>query len=68
MVDNRQNPPRRTWEDYVMQQGPRHFSNIAIPLATKSLEMKPVFLSLINTHQFIRMDHVLEYMALNERG
>jgi len=36
MEDNRQNPPRRTLRDYAMQQGPRHFSNIAIPSTTKS--------------------------------
>jgi len=52
MADNRQNPPRRTLGDYAMQQGLRHFSSIAIPPATKSLEMKPNFLSLISTHQF----------------
>jgi len=32
MVEERQLPPRRTLGDYAMQQGPRHFSNIAIPL------------------------------------
>ena len=47
-----------------MQQGPRHFSSIAIPPATKSLEMKPAFLSLINTHQFTRMDHEDPYTHL----
>jgi len=57
MAENRQNPPRRTLGDYAMQQGPRHFSSIAIPPATKSLEMKPTFLSLISTHQFTGMDH-----------
>jgi len=40
-----------------MQHRPRHFSNIAIPRATKTLEMKPIFLSLISTHQFTGMDY-----------
>jgi len=47
-----------------MQQGPRHFSSIAKPLATKSLEMKPAFLSLISTHQFTDMDHEDPYTHL----
>ena len=65
MADNRQNSSRRTLGDYAMQQGPRHFSNIAIPPATKSLEMKPTFLSLINTHQFTGMDHEDPYTHLS---
>ena len=65
MAENRQNPPRRTLGDYAMQQGPRHFSSIAIPPATKSLEMKPTFLSLINTHQFTGMDHEDPYTHLS---
>jgi len=52
MAEEGRTPLRRTLGDNAMQQGPRHFSSIAIPSATKSLEMKPTFLSLINTHQF----------------
>ena len=48
-----------------MQQGPRNFFSIAIPPATKSLEMKPTFLSLISTHQFIGMDHEDPYTHLS---
>jgi len=40
-----------------MYQGPRHFSSIAIPTTAKALEIKPVFLTLIITHQFKAMDH-----------
>jgi len=65
MADNRQNPPRRTFGDYAMQQGTRHFSSIAIPSATKSLEMKPAFLSLINTHHVTGMDHEEPYTHLS---
>jgi len=52
MVDAWENPPQRTLEDYAIEQGPCHFSSIAIPTATKSVEMKPSFLSLISRHQF----------------
>jgi len=65
MAENRQNPHRRTLGDYAIEQGPRHFSSIAIPLATKSLEMKPTFLSLNNTHQFTGMDHEDPYTHLS---
>ena len=65
MAENRQNPFRRTLGDSAMQQGPRHFSSIVIPSATKSLEMKPAFLSLINTHQFTGMDHEDPYTHLS---
>jgi len=43
MADAGNNPPRRILRDYAMQQGPRHFSSIAIPNTTKSVEMKPTF-------------------------
>jgi len=49
--------PRKTLEDYVMYQGPRHFSSIAIPATAKALEIKLAFLTLIITHQFKAMDH-----------
>jgi len=65
MANNKQNPPRRTLGDYAMQQGPRHLSNIAIPPASKSLEMKPTFLTLISTHQFTGMDHEDLYTHLS---
>jgi len=57
-------PPRRTLGDYAMLQGPRHFSSIAIPATSRVLEMKPFFLSLISTHQFIAMDHEDRYTHL----
>jgi len=47
----------RTLGDYVMHQGPKHFSSIAILATNRALEMKPVFLTLISTHQFTAMDH-----------
>jgi len=48
-----------------MQQGPRYFSNIAIPFATILMEMKPKFMSLINCHQFTGMDHEDSYTHLS---
>jgi len=63
--NNRENLLRRTLGYNTMQQGPRHFSNIAIPSATKSLEIKSAFLSLISTHQFTGMDHKDPYTHLS---
>jgi len=65
MAEEGQPPPKRTLGDYVMQQEPRHFSSIAIPRATKSLEMKLIFFNLISTHQFTAMDHEDPYMHLS---
>jgi len=65
MVDPGNNPPRRILGDYAMQQGPRHFSSIAITNTTKSMEMKPAFLSLISSHQFTGMDHEDLYTQLS---
>ena len=64
MADTRNNTPRRTLGDYAMQQGPRHFSSIPIPFATKLMEMKPTFLTLISSHQFTGMDHEDPYTHL----
>jgi len=47
-----------------MHQEPRHVFSIAIPATTRALEMKPVFLSLISTHQFTTMDHEDPYTHL----
>jgi len=65
MADPGNNSPRRILGDYAMQQGPKHFSSIAIPNTTKSVEMKPAFLSLISSHQFIGMDHEDPYTHLS---
>jgi len=56
MENQRLTPARKTLGDYAMQQGPKYFSSIAIPPTTKTLEMKPAFLSLISSHQFTGMD------------
>jgi len=65
MADPGNNPLRRILGDYAMQQGPRHFSSIAIPNTTKSVEMKPTFLSLISNHQFTGMDREDPYTHLS---
>jgi len=65
MTEEQAPPPKKTVGDYAMQQGPRHFSSIAVPSTTKALEMKPTFLSLINTHQFNTMDHENPYTHLS---
>jgi len=57
MAEEQAPPPRRTVGDYATQQGPKNYSSIAIPVTTRVLEMKLVFLSLISTHQFTAMDH-----------
>jgi len=37
MAEERIPPPRRTLEDYALQQGSRQFSSIAVPTTTKTL-------------------------------
>jgi len=65
MENQRPTPARKTLADYAMQQGPRYFSSIAIPPTTKTLEMKPAFLSLISSHQFTGMDNEDPYTHLS---
>jgi len=65
MAEERQPPPRMTLGDYALQQGPKHFSNIAIPATTKVFEMKLAFLNLISSHQFIGMDNEDPYAHLS---
>jgi len=48
-----------------MQQGSRHFSSIAVPATTKTLEIKSTFLNLIISHQFTRMDNEDSYTHLS---
>jgi len=57
MAEEEAQPPRRTLGDYAIYQGPRHFTSMAIPATNRALEMKPLFLTLISTNQFILMDH-----------
>jgi len=56
---------RRTLGDYVMYQGPKRFSSIAIPATTKVLEINPDFLILISAYQFIAMEHEDPYSHLD---
>jgi len=65
MENQRAAPARKTLEDYAMQQGSRYFSSIAIPSTTKTLEMKPAFLSFISSHQFTGMDNEDPYTHLS---
>jgi len=65
MAEKKIPPPRRTLGDYALQQGPRHFSSIAVPTTTKTLEMKPTFLNLISSHQFTGMDNEDPYIHLS---
>jgi len=57
-------PPRRTLGNYAMQQGPRHFSSIAMPATTQHVEMKAAFLNLISANQFTGMDNKDPYSHL----
>ena len=43
-------PPRRTLGNYAMQQEPRHFSSIAMPVTIRHVEMKAAFLNLISAN------------------
>jgi len=65
MAEERQPPPRRTLGDYALQQGPRHFSSIAVLATTKVFEMKLAFLNLISSHQFTGMDNEDTYEHLS---
>jgi len=57
--------PRRTLGYYVMYQGPRHFSSIAISTTAKVLEIILIFLTLINAYQFTAMEHEDSYSHLD---
>ena len=57
-------PPRRTLGNYAMQQGPRHFSSIAMPATTRHVEMKAAFLNLISANQFTGIDNEDSYSHL----
>jgi len=65
MAEEQAPPPRRTLGDYVMYQGPRHIFGIAIPATAKALKIKPAFLTLISTYQFLAMDHEDPYSYLS---
>jgi len=60
MAEEQAPPPRKKLGDYAMQQGSKHFSNIAIPSTTKALEMKHVLvLSMaINLPQWTMRIHI----------
>ena len=57
-------PPRRTLGNYAMQQGPRHFSSIAMSATTRHVEMRASFLNLISANQFTGMDNEDTYSHL----
>jgi len=46
MIEEQARPPRRTLGDYVMYQGAKLFSSIAIRVIAKAVEIKPDFFSL----------------------
>jgi len=56
---------KKTLGDYVMYQGPMHYSSIAIPLTAKTLKINPNFLTLISAYQFIAMEHEDPYSHLD---
>ncbi len=56
---------KKTLGDYIIYQGPRHYSSIAIPATAKALEINPNFLTLISAHQFTAMEHEDPYSHLN---
>jgi len=58
-------PPRRVLGDYALQQGPGHFSSIAIPNTARAIEMKPTYLTLISSQQFKGLDQEDPYTHLS---
>jgi len=56
---------RRRLGNYVMYQGPKHFSSIAIPATAKVLEINLDFLTLISAHQFTAIEHEDPYSHLD---
>ena len=56
MTEQQAPPIKKTLEDYVMYQGPRHFSSIAIPTTTKALKINPDFLTVISAYQFTAIE------------
>jgi len=65
MTEQQAPPTKKTLGDYVMYQGPRHFSSIAIPTTTKVLEINPDFLTLISAYQFTAIEHEDPYSHLD---
>ncbi|XP_068504467.1 uncharacterized protein [Phaseolus vulgaris] len=65
MTEQQAPPTKKTLGDYVMYQGPRHFSSIAIPTTTKALEINPDFLTLIRAYQFTAIEHEDPYSHLD---
>ncbi|XP_068492294.1 uncharacterized protein [Phaseolus vulgaris] len=64
MTEQQAPPTKKTLGDYVMYQGPSHFSSIAIP-TTKALEINPDFLTLIRAYQFTAIEHEDPYSHLD---
>jgi len=58
-------PPRRVLGDYALQQGPRHFSSIAVPNTARVIEIKPAHLTLVSANQFTGMEHEDPYTHLS---
>ena len=65
MTEQQATPTKKTLGDYVIYQGPRHFSSIAIPTTTKALEINPDFLTLIRAYQFTAIEHEDPYSHLD---
>jgi len=60
MAEEQTPPPRKTLGDYVMYQGPKHISSIAIPATANALEIELDFLLSsvpFNLHQWIMRIH-----------
>ena len=49
--------PRVVLGDYSTPQGPRNQSPIVLSTEAQNLQIKPVFYTLILSHQFTRKDH-----------
>jgi len=53
MAEEKTPPPRITLGDYAMQQGPRHFSSIAIPATTRALDHEDPYSHLSTFYELV---------------
>jgi len=63
--DRHDPPPRRVLGDYAFQQGPKHFSSIAVPNTARAIIMQPAYMTLISNTQFMGLDHEDPYTHLS---
>ena len=58
-------PQRRVLGDYALQQGPKHFSSIAVPNTARAIGIKSTNLTLVGANQFTGLEHEDSYTHLS---